>query len=259
MLKNFFMGLKKSAFINKYAPAESRQAAFEYFKDRIQKSLKENNKELFNEIIAILLNRFTIAAQNSIKDAEEKLAVKDYIISLGTEAVVPVKDFIKNSHIVAYPIDILFALTGKKHAMEYLDSMLTTEDTLFDDPVVEKRIEILKHFAGETNPSVLSKVSTYFHDSDDRLVIASIRFVRDYVFADKDPDVEKVQEMIVNKFIDPETSMRIKIELLNVLMDQEWKVQGNKKQLEELLPEGYFINAQGYIRVISTAVKARED
>ncbi len=259
MLKNFFLGLKRSAFMNKYSPSESRESAFEYFKDKVQKALKDNNKELFSEMLAILLNRFTIAAQNSIKDAEEKSAVKAFIISLGADAIAPVKEFISKSHIVAYPIDILFALIDKKEALDYLDSMLTVDDTLFDDPVVEKRIEILKHFAGETHPSVLSKVSTYFNDSDDRLVIASIRFVRDYAFFDKDPDVEKVQDMMMTRFLDPETSMRIKIELLNVFMDQEWKVQSNKKQIEELLPEGYFINAQGYIRVINTAVKARED
>jgi hypothetical protein len=259
MLKNFFFGLKKSSYMNKFSPSESRQGAFEYFKDRAEKALKKGETEKFNETILIILERFTIAASNSIKDAEEKNYVKEYLISLGVPVVEPVKHFIKKSSVVAYPIEILSALVSQGQLLEFLDGVLTTEDTLFDDPIVEKRIEILKHFAGLTYSNVLSKVGTYFADSDDRLVIASIRFVRDYVFSDNDSDMEAIQEILTNKFIDEETSMRIKIELLNVFIDQEWKISSSRKRFEELLPNGYFINAQGYLKVINTAVKARED
>ncbi len=259
MLKDFFFGLKKSAFMNKFAPAETRDGAFFYFKDKLEKAIKGNDDVQFNKIIAVLLDRFSVSVQNSIKDAEEKNTIKDFIISLGDRSIEPVKSYIAKSHIVAHPIEILFELMDKDSVLTFLNDMLTTDDTLFDDPVVEKRIEVLKHFAGETNSSVLSKAGVYLNDSDDRLVIASIRFVRDYVFADNDPDMDKIQEVMLNKFIDEETSMRIKIELLNVFMEQNWKVQNNKKKIEEILPEGYFINAQGYIRVINSAVKARED
>ncbi len=257
MLKNFFLGLKKSALMNKFAPAETRQGAFEYFKDKADKALKKNEINVFNDTIATLLERFTVAADNSIKDADEKNAIKNYMISLGEPVLAPVKDFIRKSHVVAHPIEILFALVDENSALEFLDGMLTTDDTLFDDPIVEKRIEVLKHFAGSTHFNVLSKVSTYFNDSDDRLVIASIRFVRDYVFDDKNQDVENIQEIMMNKFLDEETSMRIKIEILNVFIEQEWKITISKKRFEEMLPDGYFINAQGYVKVISTAVKAQ--
>ncbi len=259
MLKDFFFGLKKSAFMNKFAPAETRDGAFFYFKDKLEKAIKDKNDEQFNKIMSVLLERFSISVQNSIKDAEEKNMIKDFIISLGDKSIEPVKSYIVKSHVVAHPIEILFELMNKDAVLMFLNDILTTDDTLFDDPVVEKRIEVLKHFAGETNSNVLSKAGVYLNDSDDRLVIASIRFVRDYVFTDNDPDMERIQEVMLNKFIDEETSMRIKIELLNVFMEQNWKVHNNKKRIEEILPEGYFINAQGYIRVINSAVKARED
>lgn len=259
MLKNFFLGLKKTALMNKFAPTETRQAAFEYFQDKIQKAIKNNDEKLFDETIATLLGRFTVSADNSIKDADEKNTLKNYLVSLGDRVIEPVKDFVRKSHIIAHPIEILFSLMDEEKVLEFLDSLLTTDDTLFDDPVVEKRIEVLKHFAGSTHSNVLSKVATYFYDSDDRLVIASIRFVRDYVFSEKDSDIEKIQEIMIGKLVDEETSMRIKIELLNVFIDQEWKVTTSKKKIEEILPQGYYLNAQGLIKVINTAVKARED
>ena len=244
--------------MNKYAPAETRAAAFEYFKDKADKALKNNKLDEFNEMLGLLLGRFTVAADNSIKDAEEKNEIMEYLVSVGTPAIETIKNFINKSHVVAYPIEVLFRLLNKEAVLDFLEGTITTETTLFDDALVEKRIEVLKHFAGETHPNMLSKTLTYLNDPDDRLVIAAIRFIQEYIF-DKSDDLGPVQDLMINKYLDPETSMRIKIELLNVFINKEWKVAGHKKQFEELLPEGYFINAQGYLRVINNAVKAREN
>ena len=114
--------------------------------------------------------------------------------------------------------------------------------------MVEKRIEILKHFAGETNAPILIKAQTFLNDSDDRLVIAAIRFVRDYAFKDE-KEFEAVRDRLVEKFMDPETSARIRMEILNVFVEQEWKVS-KSETFEALLPEGYYVNAQGYLKII---------
>jgi len=260
MLKNIFSGisnfgynLKKSTMLNKHTPSENRYAAYEYFKDKVTKAQKESDVDAFNETIQIFLARFAIAVSNSIKDDEEKNYIKDYLESLGQAVVEPIKQFIMKNSIIAYPIEILISIIGKDKTLDFLNTVLTTEDTLFDDPLVEKRIEILKQFAGATHSDMLSKASIFLNDSDDRLVIASIRFIRDYVFSDNE-DMDKIADAMAVKFVDPETSARIRIELLNVFLEQEWKVSGVKKQFEELLPEGYYINTQGFVRVIQHAV-----
>ena len=185
---------------------------------------------------------------NSIKDAEEKQYIKDYLKSLGEKIIPTLKEFIKKQYAIAHPIEVLVHIEGKKQSLDFLDAVLTTEDTLFDDPLVEKRIEILKHFAGETHSSVLKKAEFFLNDSDDRLVIASIRFIRDYVFADAN-EFEAVRDKLVEKFMDAETSARIRMEILNVFVEQEWKVS-TSKTFEDLLPDGYYVNAQGFLKII---------
>ena len=253
MLKNFFFSMKRTAMMNKYSPSESRYAAYEHFKDKAEKALKKGEKEQFNMLIGLFLERFSIAADNSIKDAEEKHYIKDYLITLGDKVIGPLKDFIAKQYSVAYPIEVLVQLEGRKECLDFLDSVLTMEDTLFDDPLVEKRIEILKHFAGDTHASVLKKAQVFLNDSDDRLVIAAIRFIRDYAFKDE-KEFESVRDKLVEKFQEADTSARIRMEILNVFVEQEWKVSSSKT-FEELLPEGYYVNAQGYLKTIKQKIE----
>jgi hypothetical protein len=248
-IKNLSWSLKKSAMLNKDAPSDNRYASYEYFKDKIKKALKDQDMDTFNNILELFLQRISITVSNSIKDDEEKAYISSFLIELGELVVSPIKLFIEKQHVIAHPIEIMLSIIGKEETLNFLDSVLTTEDTLFDDPLVEKRIEILKQFAGSTHESVLTKAIIFINDSDDRLVIAAIRFIRDYVFKN-DNLMDKVIELVTGKFVDQETSARIRIELLNVFIAQEWKVKGVKKQFEELLPDGYYINSQGYVRTI---------
>ena len=250
-IKNLGWTLKKSAILSKDAPSENRYASYEYFKDKTKKSLKNNDMDSFNEIVDIFLQRVSISVSNSIKDDEEKAYIIDFLISLGDIVITPIKQFIEKQHVIAHPIEIMLAIVGKDQTLGFLDSVLTTEDTLFDDPLVEKRIEILKQFAGSTHEPVLSKALIFINDSDDRLVIASTRFIRDYVFKHGDSAMDDVAQILTVKFVDQDTSARIRMELLNVFVTQEWKIKGVKKQFEELLPDGYYINSQGYTRTIS--------
>jgi len=240
--------------MNKFSPSESRYSAYEHFKEKAEKSLKEGNSEEFNKCIKLFLERLAIAADNSIKDAEEKQYIKDFLKSLGNNIVPILKDFISNQSAVAHPIEVLVHIEGRKQCLDFLDSALTTDDTLFDDPLVEKRIEILKHFAGETHSSMLQKALVFLKDSDDRLVIASIRFIRDYVFKDNN-EFDAVRDRLVEKFMDPETSARIRMEVLNVFVEQEWKVS-KSDAFEALLPDGYYVNAQGYLKIIKRKFEA---
>jgi hypothetical protein len=234
--------------MNKFSASESRYAAYEHFKDKAEKALKDGNAEDFNKYIGLFLERLSIAADNSIKDAEEKQFIKDFLKQLGSNVVGPLKDFIKEKYAVAHPIEVLIHIEGREQCLDFLDAVLNTDDTLFDDPLVEKRIEILKHFAGDTHASVLKKAQVFLNDSDDRLVIASIRFIRDYAFKDE-KEFEAVRDRLVEKFMDPETSARIRMEILNVFVEQEWKVS-KSETFEALLPEGYHVNAQGYLKII---------
>jgi hypothetical protein len=253
-VSNLGYNLKKSALMNKYSPSENRYVAYDYFKEKANKSLAKNKKEEFVEILKLFLERLSISAQNSIKDAEEKEYIKNIILSFDDDIVVDiVKSFIKNSYVIAHAIEILEKKIGRKETLDFLENILSTEDTLFNDPLVDKRIEILKHFDGETHLKTLKKAIHFLSDSDDRLVIASIRFIKNYAFEDKQ-DTDEVKHKMIEKLIDEQTSTRLRMEILNVFVEQAWKIIDHKKQVEEILPEGYYLNAKSYVRVIKNSV-----
>lgn len=254
-VKNFSFNMKRSTLMNKHSPSENRYAAFDYFRKKIDKALNVKDTVAVEELIGILLGRLSFQISNSIKDSEEKDAIKDLLKNYAENSVEPVKKYIINNDSIAHAIELLGDLKGKDYKLDFLEKILTTEDSLFNDRLVEKRIEIMKQFAGETRPGILQKAKYFLNDSDDRLVIASIRLIRDYVFEEDDEDVRTA---IIEKLVDPETSMRLRIELLHVIIKQDWKVSGFKKKLEEMLPNGYFINAQGFLRVLEQA-QTREE
>ncbi|MBN1114984.1 MAG: hypothetical protein JXA66_06550 [Oligoflexia bacterium] len=256
-VSNLGFNLKKSTLMNKHTPSENRCAAMEYFKSKTDALLKKNRKDEAVEVATILLGRLSFTVSNSIKDSDEKEFVKEYIKGLGTVSVGPLKKYIVENDSIAHAIDVLRSIEGNDRTLDFLDSIITADDTLFDDKLVEKRVEILKQFAGETFPSMLSKSLAFLRDSDDRLVIASIRFLRDYVFeGEEDSRVPEAMEAMIDLFADPDASNRIRIELLHAFIEQNWRMSGFKKKLENGLPDGYYINSQGYIRVIEDAAKS---
>jgi len=244
--------LKLSGLKNKHAPAENRAEAISYFIIEAEAAFKDKNMEKLNKCISALLERFSFTISNSIKDIEEKETVKNALIELGDVVVQKVKDYIVTSSSIAYPIDVLIHIDGEPLALAFLDSILSTDDTLFDDKLVEKRIDVLKYFEGKTIATVLKKSILFINDSDDRLVIASLSFIRSYVFNKKE-SYDSILLALINKYVDADTSIRIRIEILNVIIEQGWDVMGHKKQMEQLMPNGYYITTQGYINKLDKA------
>lgn len=253
-IKEFNWNMKVSSFKNKHTSKESREAVFLYLENKIKKAYDNSDAETFNNVLKVFLERFGITISNSIKDEEEKENIKKLIIFFGEKTVFAIKEHIKNEFSIGYPIIILKELIGEDETLFFLDSIISIEDSLFDDRLVEKRIDILKYFEGKTLGSVLEKALFFLNDSDDRLVIASIRFIRTYEFSKTD-NIELIKEKILDKFLDEDTSARIRLELINILIEQEWKISGYKKRIEEILPSGYYITAQGFLRTIDSAVK----
>ena len=253
-LKDFAWNMKVSSFKNKHTPKDNRDAAFDYFENKASKALSKNDILTFEKVLSVFTQRFGIVISNSIKDLEEKERTKNLFISYGEKSIIPLKEYIKNDYFIAYPISILNELIGENETLNYLNSILTTDDTLFDDKLVEKRIDVLKYFEGKTMSDVLKKSLTFLNDSDDRLVIAAIRFIRNYEFSKAD-DTNLVKDTIIQKFLNEDTSVRLRLELINIISEQNWKVSGYKKRLEEILPTGYYITAQGFLRSFNKAVK----
>ena len=248
-IKNFFFNQKAKAALNKHGQSEPREAAYDYLEDKLEKALKKDDDTLLKDVLNIFMKRLTISINNSIKDEDDKKRIKKLLSIDKLKVIEIIKDFIRSNIVIAPHIEILDQLVGKDKVLDFLNSILDTEDTLFNEDIVQKKIEILKHFEGVTYPEVLDKSIVFLDDSDDNLVIAAIRFLREYEYK-TDEEENKSQSSLVQKLADEETSARIQMEILEVFLLNDWAVSGFKKRLEALLPEEYYITSKGKIRKI---------
>lgn len=248
-IKDFFFNQKAKAALNKHGQSDPREAAYDYLESKLEKAFKKNDDKLLKDVLTVFMKRLTISINNSIKDEDDKTRIKQ-LLTINKEKVINIiKDFIKNNIVISPHIEILEKLIGKEKVLDFLNSILDTEDTLFNEDIVEKKIEILKHFEGVTYEDVMGKAIIFLDDTDDNLVIAAIRFLKEYDY-NTDEEEQKIQSALLEKLADEETSSRIRMELLEVFLLNDWAVSGFKKRIESLLPEEYYLTSKGKIRKI---------
>ena len=177
-----------------------------------------------------LLNRFKLTLHdNAIKDETEKEKVIKEIISRGEESIEPVKEFIRHSQEVSIPFDILGQLVDDDEFVNFTLDVLTTDEALFDDRVMEKRI--------------YEKVSKLINDDDDRIKIVALN-----ILANQE-NIDEVRDKLLEMLVDPNTPPRLVSALIEIFSRKEWKLKGVKNKVEGMLPkEEYFINKDGIIR-----------
>ncbi len=199
-----------------------------------------------DEAVAGLLHRFDFTYDNSIKDKSEKEYVAKLLINFGERAVPFVKEYINKAENIAWPLKILGQLIKKDDILAFLLSMLNDEDSTFNEDVLEKRLDLLNYLVEFKNTEIVKKVIVFLGDDEEEVRYRAIEVLGEQgdVIA-RDPLVE----IMVNE----EESMRIKMRILEIFIQNQWTVSGHKKQIEEMLPEGFYLTREGKIKVRGNA------
>ena len=191
-----------------------------------------------------LLNRFKLTLHdNAIKDETEKEKVIKEIISRGEESIEPVKEFIRHSQEVSIPFDILGQLVDDDEFVNFTLDVLTTDEALFDDRVMEKRLDVMNVILHCKHKKIYEKVSKLINDDDDRIKIVALN-----ILANQE-NIDEVRDKLLEMLVDPNTPPRLVSALIEIFSRKEWKLKGVKNKVEGMLPkEEYFINKDGIIR-----------
>ena len=181
--------------------------------------------------------------EKPIKDESEKEFVAQEVVSRGESSIEPVKEFIKESQNVSWPFDILKEIVAEDDFILFLLEVLTTEEALFDERVLEKRLDVMKVLKSHQHHKIYDKISILVDDDDDRVKILALE-----ILADQE-NISGVREKLLDMMVDDETPPRLVRTLIEIFARKEWKLTGVKNKVEAMLPrEEYFINKDGIIR-----------
>jgi HEAT repeat protein len=216
---------------DKIATTETRYAAFDTLK-----------KIGTTAAILGLIGRFAFNYDKSIVDKEEKEYVLNILIDFNARAIEPLKQFIQNNYTIGWPAQTLSKLIPEKELLDYLILQISTEEYLFDEKENDKRLELLNLVANYKNELLIEKAIKLLSDEDDRVKLKVIEILE----TQKD---EKAREPLLNMLTDNNMPIRLKTRIFEAFTKTDWTVSGFRKKVEEILPQGYYINKEGQIRL----------
>jgi len=186
-----------------------------------------------------LLRRFTISSKVITQDIEEKRYVVKLLAGKGSEAIEPILRFIKKYHQVEWPVQALAQILATEELVPKLvEALVYVGEGEFTSP--EHRTSLIKAMHGLVTPEIAQQMRHFLKDVDDDVRIAAIHALAELG--------EEMRETLIETYLDSEDRPRIRIAVAEVFADREWSVKGFRPRFEENLPDGFHLNAKGFIR-----------
>ncbi len=191
------------------------------------------------ESLYALLRRFTISSKVITQDIEEKRYVVKMLVGKGGDAVEPIMRFIKKYHQVEWPVQALAEILPREELVPKLvDALKYVGEGEFTSP--EHRTSLIKSMHGLVTPEIAATLRHFLRDVDDDVRIAAIHALAGLG--------EEMREPLIETYLDSADRPRIRIAVCEVFADREWPVKGFRPKFEEGLPDGFHLNAKGFIR-----------
>ncbi len=170
-IKDFFDGRKSKRvekaskiITNAKAIRDDRWAALEFV---------ANDVEDVAEAVPALLQRFEYSLEHGINDTREKELAMKGIVRFGEKAIPLVKDWLKTTTRIAWPIKVLNQLGQESVVAVCLKSALDYGEVSFTQHVVDKNYDILCYLRDFQLGSDVDKIAHFLNDSDERVRYAA--------------------------------------------------------------------------------------
>ncbi len=214
-------------------------AAYKNFKaSRLRKAIEKNSLlvkkpkairedrvqaiEFFSKIddcqiaIPALLTRFDFSLEHGINDTREKESTLQGIIRFGAEAIPLIKDHLKKSDRIAWPIKCLKEVASDQEVIEVLEAILDYNDVALDQSKTEKNFDILCYLRdyslAKDHPT---RLTHFLQEHDERVRYAAVEVLLKQ-------DIEEVQEKL-EPFIrdDSAENTRIRQVIIRAFIDKK--------------------------------------
>jgi hypothetical protein len=212
----------------------------------------------FEPAVLGLLRRFTyLYDTNMVNDEEEKEMVFEGLVALGTRILPQVREHLHKSSTLSWGLRLIKEICDHETTWSMVAEVMKEYEPGYErDP---SRKQQLMNFLGElrleadgqemTEPRAVDALLPYLGDHDE-----TVRYVTvESLFKQGD---ERAREPLLQLMTNPEEeSGRIKHRIAEGFAEQGWLIKGFRGTVEKILPEDYFVDGKGRIKL----KKARDE
>jgi len=221
---------------NAKAMREDRWAALEF----LARELKEADLA-----IPVLLQRFEYSLEHGINDTREKELAQEGVVRFGAEAVPFLRDWLKQTSRIAWPIKCLKALGTEEIVVETLKAALDYSDVAFNQQAVDKNYDILCYLREYEVPDSIDQIAHFLKDADERVRFAAVEFL----ITQKSDTIRPWISMFLKD--DSSENRRIRQAVIQVYVDRSWSVENPQEFEGGWITEGVRVNASGLVELRS--------
>ena len=190
---------------------EDRVAAIDYFKAF----------EDPETAVPALLSRFDFSLEHGINDSREKESVMAGIIACKEKSVPFVKDYLRKSTRIAWPIKILGQLISESEMIQTLEGCMDFNEVSFDREKTDKNYDILCYLREYKLPDHGHKFLHFLKDHDERVRFAVVEVLLEqndeevYLLlepfaADDSAENTRMRQAVVEHFLNRKRPLHLK-------------------------------------------------
>ena len=142
----------------------------------------------------------------------------------------------KVNHQVDWPVQALASIVSREELVRCLVEII--EDVAQSEfAAPEHRVSLIRAIHDHVTPEMAPLLGSFLEDSDDDVRIAAIEAMIEIG--------ETTREGLLEAFLDAGDQPRIRRRIAELFADRGWAVKGYRPKIEEVLPEGFGLNAKG--------------
>lgn len=198
------------------------------------------------EAIGVLCLRFTVSADPTITDAEEKDRVLRLLIDGGEAAVAPIQAFLhQHEEGVAWGLRALAAILPAERLSPVVLAELAHLGRVYSrDP--EKKLMLLtwlrEHPSGASGAVVEDAVLPLLEDFSDDVRIAATRALASLAGS------ERTRDALIELLLRDKDNLRVRGQVFEALSELGADVKGHRPSVEAILAEPFYLDREGHVK-----------
>jgi HEAT repeats/PBS lyase HEAT-like repeat len=196
------------------------------------------------EAIFCLLQRFTVVIGTNIPDEDEKKFVLDKVLVFGKKAIPALIKHIREKEQIGQALDVMRKLCSEE---EFLDQFLDIVQDYdpYHSKFPDRKIQSFQALAEYQDDRILEVLIPFLDDDDDDVRIAATEAIA------AQENEEKVRPLLLQLIVDSEEQPRVRITACEAIARRQWKVAGFRKKIAAVLPDQFYMDSKGRIRLKS--------
>jgi len=218
---------------SKHMPKDYRRAAL----SQVIETARQGDTSAINGLVA----RFSVFAEPSIEDEEEKEWIHEELVQIGKPALPALFKAVEGgAESISFHLRTLEHILSEAEYNEKLLEIINKFDTEYErNP--DRKIQLIVAIGDRNDPRIPKAIVRFLEDVDETVRFNAVKALA------RHRDEESCREPFIRLLLRDE-SQRVKDELVEILGELQWSVHGYRKEVEAALPSGCRLDRQGTIK-----------